>query len=300
MSRHPFLIADVFTDRPFSGNQLGVRPGGGRADDGTDAGDGRGARTSPRPPSCCLPGILTEDSARAHLHAQERASVRRPPDRRDRSGAGLARAAAGGLRAGDARPGSRAGRGGSALPGRPGRLGGLSSAGHRRGRAARRSWAVCRSARPGGGRDRARPGPAVRGAGRRGLRDGSVDQPGRARPRAGPGPRASSTRWHRTACTCSPATRASPETDLRARMFAPAQGIPEDPATGSAAASLAALLGARAADGVHRWRIVQGVEMGRPSRIEAMARVEAGKVAEVRIAGAAVLVAEGTITAPPA
>ena len=91
-----------------------------------------------------------------------------------------------------------------------------------------------------------------------------------------------------------------PETDLRVRMFAPAQGIPEDPATGSAAASLAALLGARAADGVHRWRIVQGVEMGRPSRIEAMARVEAGKVAEVRIAGAAVLVAEGTISAPPA
>jgi trans-2,3-dihydro-3-hydroxyanthranilate isomerase len=91
-----------------------------------------------------------------------------------------------------------------------------------------------------------------------------------------------------------------PETDLRVRMFAPMQGIPEDPATGSAAASLAALLGARAPDGVHRWRILQGAEMGRPSRIEASARVEAGKVTEVRVAGAAVLVAEGTIEAPPA
>jgi predicted PhzF superfamily epimerase YddE/YHI9 len=39
--------------------------------------------------------------------------------------------------------------------------------------------------------------------------------------------------------------------------------------------------------------------MGRPSRIEASARVEAGKVTEVRVAGAAVLVAEGTIEAPP-
>ncbi len=91
-----------------------------------------------------------------------------------------------------------------------------------------------------------------------------------------------------------------PDTDLRVRMFAPLQGIPEDPATGSAAASLAALLGARGPDGVHRWRILQGAEMGRPSRIEASARVEQGRVTVVRVAGAAVQVAEGMITAPPA
>ena len=87
--------------------------------------------------------------------------------------------------------------------------------------------------------------------------------------------------------------------DLRARMFAPAHGIPEDPATGSAAAALAGFLGTRPelAAGWHSWRIAQGVEMGRPSLIVARAhRVGAG-VAEVRIAGSAVPVAEGTIEA---
>lgn len=85
--------------------------------------------------------------------------------------------------------------------------------------------------------------------------------------------------------------------DLRARMFAPADGIPEDPATGSAAAALAGFLGGRPGlvDGWHTWRIAQGVEMGRPSLIMARARRRDDAVAEVRIAGAAVPVAEGTI-----
>jgi trans-2,3-dihydro-3-hydroxyanthranilate isomerase len=88
-----------------------------------------------------------------------------------------------------------------------------------------------------------------------------------------------------------------PAMDLRARMFAPAHGIPEDPATGSAAAALAGFLGGRPglAEGWHAWRIAQGVEMGRPSLIEARARREGGRVAEVRIGGRAVPVAEGTI-----
>ena len=56
---------------------------------------------------------------------------------------------------------------------------------------------------------------------------------------------------------------------LHARMFAPAFGIREDPATGSAAAALAGLIAARGrlADGEHAFAIEQGYEMGRPSLI---------------------------------
>lgn len=87
--------------------------------------------------------------------------------------------------------------------------------------------------------------------------------------------------------------------ELHARMYAPCHGIAEDPATGSAAAALAGLLAAEAGrgEGWHAWRVHQGVDLGRPSRIEARARRTAdGAVAEVRIGGRAVLpVAEGTI-----
>lgn len=85
--------------------------------------------------------------------------------------------------------------------------------------------------------------------------------------------------------------------DVRARMFAPHDGIAEDPATGSAAAAFAGYLAGRpdAAEGWHRWRIGQGFEMGRPSLIETRARREASRVVEVRVGGAAVPVAEGSI-----
>jgi trans-2,3-dihydro-3-hydroxyanthranilate isomerase len=87
--------------------------------------------------------------------------------------------------------------------------------------------------------------------------------------------------------------------DFRARMFAPKHGIPEDPATGSAAAAFAGFLGGRPelADGWRRWRIAQGLEMGRPSLIEASAHRRGGRVVEVRVGGKAVPVAEGTIEA---
>lgn len=85
--------------------------------------------------------------------------------------------------------------------------------------------------------------------------------------------------------------------DLRARMFAPAHGIPEDPATGSAAAACAGLLAAVAAepDGTYTWRIAQGIEMGRPSLIATRARKRDGEVEAVHVAGAAVPVSEGRI-----
>ncbi len=94
-------------------------------------------------------------------------------------------------------------------------------------------------------------------------------------------------------------TRATADSnlDLRARMFAPRHGVPEDPATGSAAAALAGYLAGRPglAEGWHAWRIGQGIEMGRPSLIQTRARRVDGRVVEVRVGGAAVRVAEGTI-----
>jgi trans-2,3-dihydro-3-hydroxyanthranilate isomerase len=85
--------------------------------------------------------------------------------------------------------------------------------------------------------------------------------------------------------------------DLRARMFAPLDGVPEDPATGSANCALAALLSHydAAASGAFRWRIAQGVEMGRPSVLEARTQKRDGVVVEARIGGLSVLVSEGII-----
>lgn len=59
---------------------------------------------------------------------------------------------------------------------------------------------------------------------------------------------------------------------IRARMFSPLSGTIEDPATGSAATPLAALLLSLTRDTERRYDIVQGVEMGRPSRLLCTAR----------------------------
>ena len=85
--------------------------------------------------------------------------------------------------------------------------------------------------------------------------------------------------------------------DLRARMFAPLDGVPEDPATGSANVALGALLGTLdpAPGGTFRWRIAQGVEMGRPSVLEVRAEKRDGVVTAAYVRGASVLVSEGYI-----
>jgi len=82
-----------------------------------------------------------------------------------------------------------------------------------------------------------------------------------------------------------------------ARMFAPALGIPEDPATGAAAAAFAGMLSASGglADGRHDIRIEQGYEMGRPSLIELGLERSGGVLAAVTIGGHAVIVSDGTI-----
>jgi trans-2,3-dihydro-3-hydroxyanthranilate isomerase len=81
------------------------------------------------------------------------------------------------------------------------------------------------------------------------------------------------------------------------RMFAPDVGVPEDPATGSAAVCFAGVITKldELPDGVHRRPIEQGYEMGRPSLISLALQIEGGKLVSVRIGGHAVRVAEGTI-----
>ncbi len=83
----------------------------------------------------------------------------------------------------------------------------------------------------------------------------------------------------------------------RARMFAPGISVPEDPATGSAAVTFAGYLAerARTRNGTLQWTIDQGIEMGRPSRLEIEADKSDGVITALRVGGAAVLVAEGTM-----
>jgi len=83
------------------------------------------------------------------------------------------------------------------------------------------------------------------------------------------------------------------------RMFAPLQGVPEDPATGSAAAALAGYLAQFGSykDGEHTLGIEQGYEMGRPSQIELTLKMAGGKLTGASIGGGAVVVMEGTLEA---
>lgn len=74
-----------------------------------------------------------------------------------------------------------------------------------------------------------------------------------------------------------------------ARMFAPLDNMPEDPATGSASATLGALL-TRLPGGPQRLAIAQGDDMGRPSRIG----VSVG-AAGVTVSGQAVKVMAGRL-----
>jgi len=84
----------------------------------------------------------------------------------------------------------------------------------------------------------------------------------------------------------------------RARMYGPGFRVAEDPATGSAAAAFGGWLAMKepATDGTFTWTIDQGVEMGRPSRIDVRAAKTGGAVTSVHVAGRAVRMTEGTLT----
>ncbi|MBT8350278.1 MAG: PhzF family phenazine biosynthesis protein [Deltaproteobacteria bacterium] len=72
--------------------------------------------------------------------------------------------------------------------------------------------------------------------------------------------------------------RSEDEFDIRARVFAPLDGIPEDPATGSAVCALVAMLSHYNSEreGDYSWRIAQGVEMKRPSILDARTEKRSG------------------------
>jgi trans-2,3-dihydro-3-hydroxyanthranilate isomerase len=80
----------------------------------------------------------------------------------------------------------------------------------------------------------------------------------------------------------------------KTRMFAPRGGVPEDPATGSAAGPLAVHLArhGRIAFG-DEIEIAQGVEIGRPSTLYARAEGSVERLERVEVGGSAVVVARG-------
>jgi len=85
----------------------------------------------------------------------------------------------------------------------------------------------------------------------------------------------------------------------KTRMFAPASGVPEDPATGSAAGPLALHLArhGRIAFG-DEIEITQGVEIDRPSTLYARADGSADNVERVEVGGSAVVIARGELQVP--
>lgn len=86
-----------------------------------------------------------------------------------------------------------------------------------------------------------------------------------------------------------------------ARFFAPADNIPEDPATGSACGALGAYLvhhgglNLEPEDGRYKFVIEQGDFIHRPSRINLNVKGAAGAVEEVKVGGPALLVARGEV-----
>lgn len=86
-----------------------------------------------------------------------------------------------------------------------------------------------------------------------------------------------------------------------ARFFAPADNIPEDPATGSACGALGGYLvhhgasGTEPDDGKHRFVIEQGDFINRPSRVHLEVSGKPGTVDRVRVGGQSVVVAQGEV-----
>jgi trans-2,3-dihydro-3-hydroxyanthranilate isomerase len=80
------------------------------------------------------------------------------------------------------------------------------------------------------------------------------------------------------------------------RMFSPAYGVAEDPATGSAAGPLAVHLARHGLIAFgQQIEIRQGLQIGRPSTLHARAEGAGDRIKTVEVAGSAVIVARGTL-----
>lgn len=88
-----------------------------------------------------------------------------------------------------------------------------------------------------------------------------------------------------------------PEHHVHARMFWPAAGIAEDPATGAAVAAFSGVAAAceLPEDGEHQLIIEQGFEMGRPSLIVLDLEIRAGRLTNASIGGSVVIISEGVL-----
>lgn len=86
------------------------------------------------------------------------------------------------------------------------------------------------------------------------------------------------------------------------RVFVPGVGVPEDPATGSAALGLGVFLvaaGLLPGEGRTAYQVRQGVELGRPSRLDCTVTAAAGQAVGATVAGQVVSIARGEIAVPP-
>jgi trans-2,3-dihydro-3-hydroxyanthranilate isomerase len=87
-----------------------------------------------------------------------------------------------------------------------------------------------------------------------------------------------------------------------ARVFVPGAGVPEDPATGSAALGLGVWLvasGLLPPDGESRYTVRQGIELHRPSTLDCTVTARDGMAVSATVTGHVVPVATGRIAVPP-
>jgi PhzF family phenazine biosynthesis protein len=91
--------------------------------------------------------------------------------------------------------------------------------------------------------------------------------------------------------------RDSDEIWTESRMFCPALGIPEDPASGNAHAMLAAYLWDLGQFGKKSTTFIgrQGYQMKRPAQIRVRLEIDKGSMVAAHIAGTATIISEGTL-----
>jgi trans-2,3-dihydro-3-hydroxyanthranilate isomerase len=91
----------------------------------------------------------------------------------------------------------------------------------------------------------------------------------------------------------------APSLDVHSRVFVPGAGVSEDPATGSAAVGLGmALVASGLLPEGGRFDITQGVEMGRPSTLHGRVEAMDGRAVRCYVAGRVRSVASGEIALP--